>query len=309
MSAPKIYVLLDHLKSTANVYQRVNKDQRVRIEMRPIDHAYGKISFTDKDGHNKIIRYVNGVDELDFHKQVKEFQIPANQKVEQSERDALRFQDGVLITTNLTVQKYLETSPQYEDNYKAGVRSPDVPRPMYRLHDPNKELETDNKMFRKRVAAANKILSLDLIQGQELMIRLNGAHFKPPATILEVQQGLVSFLDDANEAGIDDILKEDKEVSVDESLRVLLSKAINYGIISPDKSPNQIVKIKGEKVIPLKEISNEYSRDQRLQYFAEFLMTQDGKLMLGDIEKDVKAHEDKEVKKQKEKADKVTEPA
>ena len=111
----KTYILLEHTNSSANVYVQVNKDQRVRLLKRPIDHAYGQITFTDRDGKNRTIRYKSQTDEIYQDKQIKELMIPANEKFTQSERDALCFRDGVLITDIPTTQNYLDTSPQHED--------------------------------------------------------------------------------------------------------------------------------------------------------------------------------------------------
>lgn len=299
MSQTKTYVLLAHTNSTAAVYLQVNANQRVRLEKRPIDHAYGQITFMDRDGKNKTIRLKLDTDEIFQDKQIKEFMIPANTRYTQSERDALMFRDGVLITDNPTVQKFLETSPQFEDFWKKEKdpegkgrlgRCNDVRGPLYTLFDETVDLKTEDEMFMKRLRAANKIAAIkDVVVGQELMIRLNGAFFKAPDDILKIRAELIRFLDDADEAMLDNLLKED--INKDEQTTVLIGKAINLGILSFDKVDNQVVKIKGSKVTPLKEISSEYAPEERKRYFSEFLTSEDGKLLLHDIQKDVKAAE------------------
>lgn len=147
-------------------------------------------------------------------------------------------------------------------------------------------------MFRKRVAAANKIMALKTVEeGQTLMYRLNGSFFKAPNDMLEIEAQLIRFLDEADEPMLDNLLKED--TNLDEKTTVLIGKAIGLGIISFDKVPDQVVKVKGQKVTPLKEISSEYTPEERKRYFSEFLTSNDGKLLLQDIEKEIAAAEKK----------------
>lgn len=297
--AIKTYILLPHTEASANVYRQVNGNQRVRLYKRPFDHAHGQITFTNRDGKNQTIRLKLGVDEIDFQKQIKELSIPANEKYTQAERDALLFTDGVLITDNETVQKFLETSPQYDKNWdpnldpdkekrpnKKGniVRSAEIRQPLYTLYDENIELDEDDAMFMKRLKAGNKIAAIkDVKTGQELMYRLNGAFFDAPDDIKKIRAQLVLFLDSANDAMLDELLKED--VNKDEEVEVLLGRAIGLGIISFDHVENQVVRLNGDKVTNLKMISSEYEHEDRKRYFIEFLTSNDGKLLMEDLKK------------------------
>ena len=148
------------------------------------------------------------------------------------------------------------------------------------------ELQTEDEMFMKRLKAANKIAAIkDVTEGQELMIRLNGSFFKAPSDILKIRSELIRFLDDADEPMLDNLLKDD--INIDEKTTVLIGKAISLGIISFDKVADQVVKVKGTKTTNLKEISSEHSPEERKRYFSEFLTSDDGKLLLKDLEKDV----------------------
>jgi len=303
MSQTKTYVLLDHTLATAQVYQQVNAQQRVRLDKRQVDHAHGQITFTDRDGKNKTLRLKLQTDEIDQAKQIKEIGIPANEKYTQSERDALMFRNGVLITDNPTVQKFLEESPQYEDNWlpekdpegkKRVVRTQDVRQPLYKLFDKTIELKTDDEMFVKRVKAANKIMETKDIQaGQNLLYRLFGAFHKAPDNILEIRAQLIEYLDESDEKMLDNILKEDKEMNIDEGAEILIGKAIGLKIISFDTVPNQIVMTVGGKQRNVKQIPSEFSPEERKLYFAQFLTSEDGKLVRTELEKEVKAKEPK----------------
>ena len=299
--ALKTYVLLDHLDSSANVYLQVNQNTRVKFQKRPVDHAYGEIVFTGRDGKQKNIRLKLNCDTIDRDEQVKVYQIPANEKHTTEEKDALRFKDGVLMTDMEIVQKYLEASPQFEDNWnpekdpeKKGrvVKCNSIQRPMYKLYDKMVEVKSSNEAFRMRLKAANAIDGLKTKEAAtEMLLRVFGSFHKVPESLEEMQNQLIDFLDEAEEAGIDLILKSKKDETKDDSTSMLIGKAINLGIITFDKKPDEIGMIKADKYHSLRTVSSEYSPEQRLAYFVEFLNTEDGAPMLKDIKAAVEKEE------------------
>ena len=298
MSNVTTFHLLPHTESTANVYVQANATQKVRLSKRPIDHAYGQITFMDRDGKNKTIRLKLNTDEIFLQNQIKpDIGIPANEKYIQAERDALMFRDGVLMTTNPTVIKYLETSPQYEGFWipdadgKVG-QCPDLQKPLYKKYDKTVEIKSNHAMFQLRLKAANRVNDLkDVTDAHELLFRLNGSSFKAPETLEECVDLLVGFIDDADETMLNALLKD--KLNVDEKVTVLLGKAIKHGIISFDKVPDQIAMTVGGATRNVKEISSEYSFEERKRYFSEFLTISDGKLLLDDIQKEVDKKEKK----------------
>lgn len=306
--ALKTYILLPHTDSSAQVYVQPNPNQKIRLTKRPVDHAYGQVTFMDRDGVTKTIRLMvgSGCNEIFQDLQIKpEIGLPANAKFTQADRDAVKFVEGVLQTEDPTVQKFLETSPQFEDfwnpdkdpkknerpNKQGRVgKCADIRQPLYKLHDETVELEEEDRMFVKRLTAANKINKIkEVKEAQALMYRLNGSFFKAPNDIKKCRSELVRFLDSADDAMLDELLKED--FNVDEETTILIGKAIGLDVISFDKVPDQIVMIRGADFVPLKEISSEYSQEQRKMYFAEFLTSKDGTPMLNDIKKKVAAAE------------------
>jgi hypothetical protein len=289
--ALKTYVLLDHLDSSANVYLQVNAHERIKFKKRPVDHAYGQISFRDRDGKQKTIRLKLGCDEIDLHRQVKEYMIPANEKFTQEERDALRFRDGVRMTEDEVVQRYLETSPQFEDFWKKDEKGrvgscPSITGPMYKLYDKGVELKANNETFRKRLAAANRIDAINTVEeGAELLLRVFGSFHKVPDDVLEIRSQLIDFLDEADDKQIDILLREQE--TMDEKVSVLVGKALNLRVLSFDKKRDMITMIKNGKQVDLRQIPSAYTQEQRLEYFVEFLTSEDGKAMLQDIRKEV----------------------
>jgi hypothetical protein len=298
MSNVKTYHLLAHTESTAQVYVQANATQKVRLSKRPIDHAYGQLTFSNREGSNKTIRLKLNTDEIFLQNQIKpEIGIPANEKYTQAERDALMFRDGVLITANKTVQLFLETSPQFEDFWKPDEQGrvgscPDIQKPLYKLYDKTVEIKSNHAMFQLRLKAANRVNDLKTVEdAHELLFRLNGSSFKAPDTLEECVDLLVGFIDDADEVMLNALLKD--KLNVDEKVTVLLGKAIKHGIISFDKVPDQIVMTVGGATRNVKEISSEYSFEERKRYFSEFLTISDGKLLLDDIQKEVDKKEKK----------------
>jgi hypothetical protein len=299
--ALKTYVLLEHTRPTAPIYQRVNATQRVRLDKRPVDHAYLKQTFTTPEGKNRTARLKLNCDTIWQDEQIKpEVGVLANEPFTQQERDAVKFNYEFLHTKNETVQKYLESVPQFDgwwDPEKIGKGS-STESPLYTVLNKELEAKVTNAEFKKRLKAANKIAAIeDLKEMQDLMIRLNGSFFTPPDNEIDCQNLLIEYVDDANDEMLDALLKEDKDVSIDEKVTILIGRAINEEIISFEAIPNQVAKKQangGWK--PVKEISSTYPLEERKRYFAEFLTIDDGKLLRRDLEKEIEKNETKNTK-------------
>lgn len=136
---------------------------------------------------------------------------------------------------------------------------------------------------------------------QNLMIRLNGSFFTPPAKVRDCRTKLIEYIDDANDEMLDALLKEDKDVSVDEKVTILIGRAVNEGIISFDVLKHNVAKKKGEGWVAVKEISSDYPLEERKRYFGEFLTSDDGKLLRSDLEKEVSGTEKKPEKEKSKK--------
>lgn len=281
----KTYVLRSHTHSNAPVYQRINKDQRVRFEKRPIDHAYLQLTFAEAPNDegstkNRTIRLKLSSNTIYQDEQIKEG-ILANVPFTTAERNAVKFVQGVLMTKNTIVQKFLEASPQF-GNFKGYCDA--VKEPLYDLYDKSIEMKATTDEFKKRLKAANKIAEIeDLKEGQDLMIRLNGSFFKTPDNLDEVIAGLISYLDDADEAMLDKIIND--SMTKDEEIIILVGRAVAAEIISFDQLPNQVAMKKGNNWIPVKMISSDIQASERQRFFVEFLSTNDGKLLQDDLKK------------------------
>lgn len=296
---PKIYVLLPHTKPTAEIYQRIDKNQRVRLDKRPNDSAYKKLTFTTNDGKNRTARLKLNANTIWLDEQIKpEVGIGANEPFTPAEWKAVEFNYEICVAKVPIVSEYLESIPQFAGWWEKNPNGYSEEKALYTLLDKETDAKNLNEDTKRRVKAASKVIDIeDLQEAQDLMIRLNGSFFTPPDNLVGCQNLLIEYVEDADDAMLDKLLKDEKEVSEDEKVTVLLGRAINQGIISFDAVPNQVSKKKGDGWISVKEISSEHSIEERKRYFTEFLTSESGKLLLEDLEKEVKKDTETKVKK------------
>lgn len=300
--ALKTYVLLDHLKPTAPIYQQLNAQQRARIDTIPQWQPYLQVTFLDErdevvdydpdsptfnkmiknkwKGKNRTARLKMNSNTPWQDEQIEKEKIPANDKFTQVEYDIRTFRHNVLSTNNLQLQRFLENIP-YMEGFKGYCDS--ISGPSYKLYDENIEIESDNKAFLKRLDAANKIAKLELKEAQDLLIRIYGTFYTLPTTKSAAQNALVGYMDTSDEA-VDDILKE--ETTVDEEVQILVGRLVSNGTLSFEAVEGQVCKKKGNEWIELKAIGSEYTTIERERYFIEFLTSQAGKLLLDDLKKE-----------------------
>lgn len=300
--ALKTYVLLEHLHPTAQIYQQINQHQRVRLNTLPqwepnlqmtfLDNAEKVIDYdsksktfgqkipNEKKGQNRTIRLKLNSNTPYQDEQIEKEKIPANEKFTQMEYDARKFRHNTLTTDNPAVQRYLEVSPWMEGFEGTCL---EVPRPCFKLYDKNVEVVSENKAFKDRLKAANKIDGLNLQQAQDMLIRIFGTFYELPDSLEAAQNALVNYMDESDDA-MTDILKED--TTIDEEVQVLVGTLVSRGVLSFDAVEGQVAKKKGENWIELKAIGSEYTPMQRQQYFIEFLTSPAGKLLLDDLRKE-----------------------
>lgn len=278
----KTYVLLDALNSSAPIYQHIGDGKRVHLTKIQNWSPYLRITFHDKDGKTRTIRYKEGLDEIDQKVQIKEYETPANLPFTPREYSDLTFKLGTLTTNKENVQKYLENYPAFD---KFEGFSDDHRTPCFKLLDEVAESKKLNTEIRKRVKAASKVLNIGLEEKQDLLLRMNGSFFVPPTTELDCENLLMEMVDEMDEKGLEEVLRD--ELTPDESVSILIGKLLNAKLLSFDKSPNQISKkVKGNWV-DVKEISSDYTQEERKRYFLEFLTSDSGKMLLAELRQDI----------------------
>jgi hypothetical protein len=296
MSEFTTFVLLEHTQSNVPVFRRVNGNQRVRMNTRLIDHPYLKLTFLDAaDEKNKTIRLKLSSNSI-YLKEQMDAGIPANEPFTAAEKKAVEFNNGFVMTKNPIVVQYLKASPQME-GFK-GV-CPDIIRPLYKVLDRTVEIKSENSLIKKQAKAIQRLLSLNLKEGQDLMIAINGKFFDPPKTLEEVQNGLVAWMNATDEAGLDTLLrKTDKKAapsdeSAEDEIAVLIARAVQNDIISFDHEKDQVSKKVNGKFVPVKTISSDMDKDARAKLFSDFLLTKEGYALADDIQEDLDKLEQK----------------
>lgn len=307
--ATKIYVLKPHTDGTAPIYVKVG-GQRVRLQKRPIEHAYTQLTFFDnKTEKNLTIRLKLNCNSIWLDEQTK-MGLPSHITYRdgtfglvpptQAERDAVMFKNGVLKTSNPIVQQYLEASPQFEG---FDGKCDKIRQPLYSLLDKEKDDDDDINLFDKQIEAGQKIKELETLgDAQELMYHLNGFWFKAPETLKQCKVQLIKFLDDADDAMLDKLLADTK--TKDDEVKILIGRAMAKGIISLTANPNQVSLKKGNGWVDVRMISSETPKEERTRLFAEYLLSKDGAALHDDIKNEV-GGSDQTAKQRKQKPETV----
>jgi len=313
--AIKTYVLLPHTESSAPIYRRINQDQRIRLSKRVVEQPFLRITFNDqreeivdlspdsatygkkipnpKFDKNVTIRLKLTSNTIFQDQQIKDG-ILANEPFTPAERACVQFHNGVLMTSNPIVQWYLESSPQF-NGFKGLCDS--VRQPLYEVFDPVAEVSETNKDIRRRTAAVVKVMGLELKEAQDLIIRLNGSYVKTSDDLLEVQNSLVDFIDNAGDLELAELMKD--SINVDQEVTIIIGRAIKEGLLSFDQEPNQVSKKKGDGWVNVKMVSSDVDKIERERLFSVFLTSPEGKLLLEDLKADLAKAETKKSKKEK----------
>lgn len=282
----KTYVILPQYHPTAPIFQQVSKTERVRMDKLQLAHAYLQHTFTDENGDNRTARLKLNTNTIWLEEQIEKG-IAANAKFSDAERNEVKFIYGQKTTSNKTVQQYLESIPQFV-GFKGESNEPQIL--MYDIYDKTVEIKGINENWLRMLDAMNAIKDLkELKDAQDLLIRLKGSFYEPPADLLECQNVLVKFVESNPDTAIDKVLS--KKVTVDDEATILIGRAIQTGVIAFDVVPDQVAKKVGDKWEAVKEVNSEFSLEQRKQYFLEFITSDSGKLLYDDIKKGVEEAE------------------
>lgn len=281
--AVKHYELLENMDASAPVYQSLPDGKREQIKKIPFYRPTLRQTFQGEDGRSKTIRYKATSESILQADQIEKEKIPANEPFTTQEYSDLMFRFATLSTDNLTAQEYLEAHPDFL-GFK-GKRPAEIREARYKLVDEVQDAESKNQDIWKRADAINKIRHLGLDQLQSLLIRLNGFAYKTPATVVDCQNDLVTFIDDAGDKELDALLKDEEQVTIDEKTSILIGKLLTAELLSFDAVQGNISKKdKDGKWINIRSLSNEYSLDERMRLFSDFLNTEDGKPLRLDLE-------------------------
>lgn len=284
----KKYVLLKHTEPTANVFIQVSQTQRQRIGSRKHDAPFLQITRMGRDGVNRTIRLKLNCNTIFQDEQIKQHNIPANERFSDRERKAVEFKHGILITKNPVVMKFLDEHPQNEAFWVADKDGnigycDSIEGPLFKELNETAIIKNENAEIKKRVEAANRILGLkDVKKLQNLQIRLNGRHFTPSSDQETLENQLMEWLDDADMDGVNEVLKV--KISKDEEVFMLVSNCISEKIISFDENPKAVIKfISGGKTAELKDMPEDVALEEKHKLFCDFLMSKSGEAVYEDL--------------------------
>jgi hypothetical protein len=279
---PKIYHLLESPFTSVKMFQKVGQ-QRVRLENKRNDRPYLQIGFMDKDGVNRVIRFKLNCNTPYQDEQIEKHKIPANAKFTPAEMNMLRFKNGVLVLTNASAQNFFDIHPQ---NEKFEGECTEIKSKLFKEFDPAQKKNEEVSEIIRRAEAVNKILAMSLDEMQSTLIRLYGISYKAPQDKDDCITELVKFMDNANDKGLEALLREGK--TFEDEVVILIGKAMGSGLIDFNASgmENFVVKRKNGQMFPVKEISSRLPLQERKRQFTEFVMSNDGRLLLEDLRKE-----------------------
>lgn len=288
MAQTKSYVLLEATENNAPIFQQVSGGKRIQIKKRPVYPLYNQITYQDENGKNQTIRYMNRANSIFQDEQIKNGLL-ANERYAANDRTDTTFRNGILVTNKTLLIEYLDTYPG-NINFKGTCDF--VHAPIFKELDIAADTRVELAEMRKRAKAVNKIFDMenDGDALDSMLIRMNGGiHFKTPDSNEEKVASAMNFIDDAEEEGLDLVLKEDKDLNIDETTGVLVGKLLNAGIVTIDSVEGTISKVgKDNKPIILRQMGKDVPFETLQAMFVEHLNTEDGKTMRGDLEKALK---------------------
>lgn len=279
MSNYKKYVLLESQLPTAPISILTDKKTRVRLKGMPNAAPYLKVGVVTESGDNKIMRLKLTSKYIYQDEQMKEESIPANEKFTNAEREAVKFRNGELITTNKQVMKFLDNHPQNK-NFKG--QSIEQLAPMFEERNEQEVAKNELSEHRLRLKAANRIDKMSFEEATEMLILINGSFYKAPDSVEDAQLDLIDLMETKGQEVIDLILREEK--TPDEGVNILIGKLVNLGQVSFDAVPNKVVLKDGDKWIPLKDVPTEYSLEDSQRVLVAYLTSEEGKPLLEDLE-------------------------
>jgi hypothetical protein len=237
----------------------------------------------DKEGRQKVIRFIAGCDTIDKSEQVKRG-YPEKRKATATERMMLTFLGGMLSVPDgySNLENYLDEAPWFvepdAESESKKIRPPHS-RKVYELYDQEK-IDDDNLDFETMVTEArtaiinadrNTLVSLLRLSRQGGVVDAN----------INMKQVKLQMLELANN-NPDFILKNITTVKNDAT--VLVSKAIDYGILNVDTPGKLMIKKKvGENYEEVTKIADFGGRGAKIDRVVAFFEGDLGKLIFGEV--------------------------
>lgn len=294
--ALKKYVLSDAIKSTAAIYVKTSENVTDGIRLTTPKRVTLHLAhvFTDKAGKQKKTRYKQGASSGIWQdKQIKDDNIPANDKFSDDERRDLQFVNGLLIAEESDELKVSfldkDNNPQHEEftgRNRNGIT------PVYRELDENALIDSENDFLLMTSQALTKIMAMERPEVAALLAMFYGSSFPIPEKVKECRNIACKALE-SNEQRLKMVING--EWGIDGKITILLSKALNKNVLSFETKPDYVQVKKNGEWIDVKMIVAD-TFEQREILFRQYLATEAGELLRNDLEAMV---DDSKEKKQK----------
>lgn len=295
----KKYVLVDAIKSTAQIFAKanINDKEGVRMDTPRLVPLRLQHVFTDKNGKQRKTRFKNGATEIFMDKQMLATgdNIPANDKYSDEERYEMYFINGVKVTGDKFVQDFLDkdNNPQREDftgKNRGGAGS------VFKELDEIAIADDEHKFIFDTAKALTKIGAMDLTEAQALVALLFGSSYPTPARLKDCQNLCAKSLE-GNEERINLVINGDW--GKDGEITVLLNQAINKDVITLIQKQDFVQMKKNGAWVDVKMVVAD-TFEQKEILFKQFLASAEGELLKKDIEDAVVGSKpDSKIKKNK----------
>lgn len=277
----KKYVLIDAIKSTAQIYIGEKDSERAfRLDTPRKVPLRLQHSFSDKNGQRRVSRLKLGATSIFLSDQIKNDSIPANDKFTDEERSVVYVINGVLVTNDIFLKTFLheDFNPQREE-FTGRNRGGETA--VIRELDEEAVADEENDFIFKTAEAIIKIRNMDKEQASAYISLFFGASFTVPERLKDCQNLLSKALADSEEK-IRMVLEGDVS-NPDDKITVLLSKAINQNLISFEIKPNYVqIKLNGDWQDSKMVTGDTY--EQREILYREYLASQEGELQRKQLE-------------------------
>jgi hypothetical protein len=221
--------------------------------------------------------------------QIKEFNIPANEKFSRAEYASVRFVNGVLTTGIPIVQQFLESHPQFVEF--DGISGEGLKK-CFKVDDTPAKIKSANRGFKQKVSAGVIISKCNLSEAQSLLKLINGSASDVPNDIDEAQLELADLVERSDEA-LNKVLSygDSGGFNDDDEVKLLIARLLEQKKLSFDVVTDFVCKRRDDTWIPVKQVSSDMAYDARVQIFADFLLSKNGVLLRDDLEEMVEVKE------------------
>lgn len=231
-------------------------------------------TFTDKEGLSRTTRFLKAANTIWQDEQIK-LGFPANQKLTEADRAEVRFKGSKIITTKKNVQDFLVNCPSNEA-FEGDRGEYQV---LFREFKPEISRRKNSDLALRQ---AKCILALEEMTPEQMdnkLLQINGSAYELPVDKEEKKEVLLDLVNELDYETLALILEKEAE----DSIEVIIGKAINQKVLSFIEAPGQISIKRNGEFAKLLQVSEDHNEEQKIALFIDTLRTEEGKITLTAI--------------------------